>query len=117
MDSNEFKHNLVKILEINNQLDAYKQEMDKLKSQKANIEKNLIVFFEENNMTNNNIIVNNNKIKYSTQKNYETFSKKYLTNNIYGFLKDKKIAEELVEHLYNNRNIKESKSIKITNNK
>ena len=112
-NSSDLKNNLIKILEINNEIEQYKTELDKLKKQKDNIEKNLIIYMESNDMVNKNIIVNNNKIRYNTTKNYESFSKKYLLNNISSFLKDEKIASQLVDHLYNNRNIKESKSIKI----
>jgi hypothetical protein len=117
MSNQDLKNNLLQLLQINNSINQYKNEIDGLKKQKDNLEKNLIFYMEKNDMTNKNIIVNDQKIKYNTTKNYETFSKKYLLNNISTFLKDENVANELVNYLYNNREIKESKSIKITNTK
>ena len=117
MSNQDLKNNLLQLLQINNTINQYKNEIDSLKKQKDNLEKNLIIYMEKNDMTNKNIIVNDQKIKYNTTKNYETFSKKYLLNKISTFLKDENVANELVNYLYNHREIKESKSIKITQTK
>lgn len=117
MSNQDLKNNLLQLLQINNTINEYKNELDGLKKKKDNLEKNLIIYMENNDMTNKNIIVNDQKIKYNTTKNYETFSKKYLLNKISIFLKDENVANELVNYLYNNREIKESKSIKITQSK
>jgi len=113
MSNQELKNNLSQIIQLNNAIENQKSELDKLKKQKDVIEKNLITFMENNNMTSKNLIVNNNKIKYNTTKNYETFSKKYLLEKSNLFFKDQNIANQFVDFLYNNRNVKESKSIKI----
>ena len=68
---------------------------------------------ENNKMTNKNLIVNNNKIKYNNKKNYESFSKRYLLEKSNEFFKDQNTANQFVDFLYNNRGVKESKSIKI----
>ena len=113
MSNQDLKNNLSQIIQLNNAIEHQKNELDKLKKQKDVIEKNLITFME-NNMTSKNLIVNNNKIKYNTTKNYETFSKKYLLEKSNLFFKDQNnIANQFVDFLYNNRSIKESKSIKI----
>ena len=117
MSNQDLKNNLLELLQINNSINQYKDEIDQLKKKKDNLEKNLIIYMEKNDMTNKNIIVNNQKIKYNTTKNYETFSKKYLLNKISSFLNDEHKANELVDFLYNNREIKESKSIKIISSK
>jgi hypothetical protein len=113
MSNQDLKNNLSQIIQLNNAIEHQKSELDKLKKKKDVIEKNLITFMESNNMTNKNLIVNNNKIKYNTTKNYETFSKKYLLEKSNIFFKDQNIANQFVDFLYNNRSIKESKSIKI----
>ena len=113
MNSDELKNNLSQIIQINNAIEIQKSQLDKLKKNREIIENKLIIFMENNKMTNKNLIVNNNKIKYNTTKNYESFSKKYLLEKCNLFFKDSKISNEFVDFLYNNRGIKESKSIKI----
>ena len=113
----DLKENVFRLLEIENQIKHLKQNLDDLKNQKTQIENSLKSQLDKNGMKNKNIIFNDKKISYVSQKNYETFSKKYLLETLKLYLKNENVANEVTNFLYSNRKVNENYVIKISDKK
>jgi hypothetical protein len=109
-----FKKNIKKIIDLENEEKKIKDMLSKIKEEKDNLNDNLILFMESNNITNKDIIYGDKKIKYIRTKNTEGITKKLLFDKLRQYLSSDKTATEAVEFIYSDRKSDYKTTIKIT---
>ena len=108
-----FKRNIKKIIDLENEEKRIKDMLNKIKEEKDNLNDNLILFMETNNITNKDIIYGDKKIKYIKTKNTEGITKKLIFYKLKQYLSDDKSATEAVEFIYSDRKSDYKTTIKI----
>lgn len=105
---------LKELLVIIENIDKLKLKLKNISEKKKNIEKILLKSMEDNSLVDTRVETNNYCIDYVKQKSYQSISKTYLEEKLNIYFKDKDInIDELIKFLYNSREIKETKSLKI----
>jgi|LakMenEpi03Aug12_release.lakeMendotaPanAssembly.Ray.scaffolds.fasta_scaffold258034_1 hypothetical protein len=110
--SNEFKEAVKKWVDLDNERKNVMQKSNNIKKDMDNVESFIITFMESNNMTDKNILINDGKLCYDLTKTHETLTKKFMLDKLTLYFKDEEKAKDIVEYLYDNRGVKDKKSIK-----
>jgi len=108
--------NLKKYIDITNELNIIKSKLKKLNETHRKLEKQILVNIEKEKLEDTQIETNNFYIDYSEKKGYQSISKVFLEEKMKEFFKErniKNITDELIEFIYNSREIKETKFLKI----
>ena len=109
-----FKRNIKKIIDLENEEKRIKDMLNKIKEEKDNLNDNLILFMESNNITNKDIIYGDKKIKYIKTKNTEGITKKLIYEKLRNYFQSDKSASEATEYIYKDRASEYKTTIKIT---
>lgn len=112
--------NLKEYLDITNEVNNIKIKLKTLNEKKNKLEKNILVNIEKKNLENTQIETNKFLIDYSKKKSYQAISKGFLEEKIKMFFdgrNDKNLTNELIEYIYNSREIKETTFLKIKDKK
>jgi hypothetical protein len=110
--------NLKKYLDITNELNSIKSELKKLNETKSKLEKQILVNIEKAKLENTQIETHEFYIDYSKKKSYQSISKGFLEEKIKEFFNErniKNLTDELIEFIYNSRETKETKFLKLKN--
>ena len=98
-----------------NEINKLNKNLKDLKIKKEKEEKKLIKLFERNNLTNNIITTNTYHIEYSLRKSRQSFSKEFLKNCLIKYFQRSNVnlnVNEIINFIYNSREISEKKIIK-----
>lgn len=112
--------NLKEYLEITNEMNDIKNKLKTLNERKTKLEKKILVNMEKENLENTQIETNKFLIDYSKKKSYQSISKGFLEEKIEKFFHErnnKNLTNELIEYIYDSREIKETKFLKIKDKK
>jgi hypothetical protein len=109
---------LKEYLEITNEVNDIKAKLKTLNERRTKLEKKILVNMEKENLENTQIETNKFLIDYSKKKSYQSISKGFLEEKIEKFFHErnnKNLTDELIEYIYESREIKETKFLKIKN--
>ena len=112
--------NLKEYLDITNEANNIKSKLKVLNEKKTKLERKILINIEKENLEHTQIETNKFLIDYSKKKSYQTISKGFLEEKIKMFFderNDKNLTDELIEYIYDSREIKETKFLKIKNKK
>lgn len=105
-----FKDNVKRWVELDNQSHRYKLEMDGLKKKKAEYElerdkvgDNILNFMETNNLSDNEIVISDGKLKYFNSKTSTSISQKFINERLKLYFKDENKAKEVLDFIYSGR--------------
>ena len=114
-----FKEYITKLVELEEKEDKYKNILNEIKKEKEILNDKIIDFMQKNNITDKDIILGDKKIKYIKSKVSENITKKLIENRLKKFFNNNNQAEEVLNFIYNDRNMNEKVSLKISlvNNK
>ena len=120
----DLKNNIINYVQIDNQINEYKNKINELKeemnsiiSRRDNFESNIIRIIESNKLEKKDIIISDGKIKYNQSKTATPITKKHIENCLIKYFNNKDKATELLDIIYNERKINTKTSIKRYMNK
>jgi hypothetical protein len=109
----ELKTSISAFLQYTQQEDELKEKMKILKQKKEKLHGNIIQYMTDNDIADKDILFENKKISCSTVKTTESITKKFLLDKLFTFFKNKEMAEEVTEFIYNERNTTQKYALKI----
>jgi hypothetical protein len=107
------KEYLNKLIEYDNELKSLNEKINKIKRSKVETEEYIKQTIEQQQLQNKIFIINNKKIKYNESKTYQSFSLKYLEEQLSELIEDRESITHIMNHLKTNRKMIINKEIKI----
>lgn len=101
-----------KWLEIDNSIKTLHEGMKKLRSEKNDVEDNIITYAERNNINNLSIKTNDGILKLTQNKSTSQLTYKFLDKCLHEIISDDKQVENIIKYIKDKRAFTESKSIK-----
>ena len=112
-----FKNDIKNLLDLTDKMDKLKKSLNEIKSQKDDLENDVLNYMNENNIKHKDIYLNNNKITYSSIKSYECISKKYVLQKLKDILKDEQLADKATNYIFDTRTTTQKDYLKIAASK
>ena len=108
----KFKAKLRQFVKIDQEIEKMNKKLKKLKEMKNSISPEIMKYMGSKNL--DEINLNSDYVlKLTKTYTFNSFNKKYLTNNISRFTNDGEYAEKLIEYLYEKRNKNEKRNLTI----
>lgn len=106
------RHNVQKLLDINDEISSQNRKLQELKHMKADIEDSIQDTLKELNLENKKFMLNNNLIFQKKSLAYQSLSLKYVDNCLESVV-DAETKQKIIDALKNNRTVKEKNELKI----
>ncbi len=97
---------------IDNQLKQLNEKTKELREKRNLIEENIIEYTKTNNITDSTIKISDGKLKISNTRVTEPLTFKYLEKSLSEIIKNESQLNSIINHLKQNRNIKNIEEIK-----
>lgn len=110
----DLSNNIKMLNQLDQQIDAYNQQIKGLLLQKAQISKQVVGQLKDNKLENSVIKTSKRHYKIVKRKKRQAFNKSYLTEQLTEFLGDPDRATNLVALLYENRKTTITESLSST---
>jgi len=101
-----FDNNMLKWVNIDNEIKKLNEQIKQLKEQKDNIESHLTDHIKKNNLIDKTFAFNKDKIKIVERKVPETLSFQYLEKTLGEIISDENKVNTIMNHIKQKRNIK-----------
>lgn len=104
-DGQQFKNHVRRYLQIVEQENRLKEELNAFKQEKSQIENAVLDFMERNSYQDRDFIIGDYKLKYQRTKETSTVTKTYTYERLVQYLnQDEEKAKEALDFIYNGRN-------------
>jgi hypothetical protein len=108
----DFKIRINNYIKLDDEINALMEGLRERKKEKKMYEDELLNFMKENDIDSIKSKQDNSQIELIQRKKSETLSKEYLTNCLMELIKNKSTSDNIVNFIYNNRNMVEINKIK-----
>ena len=107
------KNNIKQYIQCENEIKKLNKKIKKIRELKESMSPNITKYMEEKKM--NELTVSNKyTIKLSNNSTYQGISKKYITQKLEEYIKNKDHAEKIADHIYDSREKKQKKILRLS---
>jgi hypothetical protein len=107
-----FEGNIKEWVILDNQIKAKNEELKRLRSQKNDLNNNIVNYVNNNNLTKSIVNISDGRLKFMNYNQTEPLTFKYIENTLNKIISDSKQVESILNYLKENRSIKSSLEIK-----